>query len=242
MNTLQDTKGTKTVKRNRTLVKTLGALGLGACMITISPWAAADTFGWYAGANIGQSRAKIADGSIANSLSNQGFSSSSINNDSEGTGFKLFGGYQFNRYFALESGYFNLGDFGYTAATVPAGTSNGSIKLQGINMDATGILPITRRFSAFGRVGVTYVDARDVFSGSGADYAPQSSTHKHEVNYKYGIGLQYALTHALAMRVEAERYRVKDAIGNSGDVDLISVGLVYHFLGNRRSEPSHSQR
>jgi OOP family OmpA-OmpF porin len=31
------------------------------------------------------------------------------------------------------------------------------------------------------------------------------------------------------MRLEAERYRINDAVGNKGDVDLISAGLVYHF-------------
>jgi OOP family OmpA-OmpF porin len=31
------------------------------------------------------------------------------------------------------------------------------------------------------------------------------------------------------MRLEAERYRINDAVGNKGDVDLFSVGLVYRF-------------
>ncbi|MHB1513458.1 MAG: OmpA family protein [Acidiferrobacter sp.] len=233
----------KAFKKHATRATTWGAFGLGALSVVGGPLAVAhnrvDNLGWYAGANIGQSRAKIADGQIASQLQSQGFTGSSISNDSQGTGFKLFGGYQFDRYFALEGGYFNLGDFGYSATTVPAGTSNGSIKLQGVNMDAVGILPITPRFSAFGRLGVTYVDARDNFSGSGADYAPNTTASKHEFNYKYGIGLQYALTHALTMRAEAERYRVKDAIGNSGDADLVSVGLVYHFGGKNGS---HSRR
>ena len=229
----------KAFREHMKRVTTWGAFGLGALSVAAGPLAVAqsrmDNLGWYAGANIGQSRSKIADGQIASQLQSQGFTGSSISNDSQGTGFKLFGGYQFDRYFALEGGYFNLGDFGYSATTVPAGTSNGGIRLQGVNMDAVGILPITRRFSAFGRLGVTYVDARDQFSGSGADSAPNTVASKREFNYKYGVGLQYALTHALTMRAEAERYRLKDAIGNSGDVDLVSVGLVYHFGGKNGS-------
>jgi len=31
------------------------------------------------------------------------------------------------------------------------------------------------------------------------------------------------------MRLEAERYRIDDAIGNKGDIDLASIGLVYRF-------------
>jgi OOP family OmpA-OmpF porin len=48
---------------------------------------------------------------------------------------------------------------------------------------------------------------------------------------KYGVGLNYAFSDALAMRLEVERYRVNDAIGNKGDIDMVSVGLVYRFGG-----------
>ena len=43
------------------------------------------------------------------------------------------------------------------------------------------------------------------------------------------LGLQYDFTESLGMRLEAERYRINDAVGNKGDVDLVSVGLVYRF-------------
>ena len=84
------------------------------------------------------------------------------------TGYKLFGGYKFNKNFALEGGYFDLGKFGFTATTVPAGTLNGNIKLKGLNLDAVGILPIAEKFSAFGRVGLNYAQAKDSFTGTGA--------------------------------------------------------------------------
>jgi OOP family OmpA-OmpF porin len=34
------------------------------------------------------------------------------------------------------------------------------------------------------------------------------------------------------MRVEAERYRINDAVGNDGDNDQVSLGLVYRFGGS----------
>ncbi len=54
---------------------------------------------------------------------------------------------------------------------------------------------------------------------------------KREANYKFGVGLQYNFTESLGMRAEAERYRINDAVGNKGDVDLVSIGLVYRFGG-----------
>ena len=202
---------------------------IAALAVLASPLASADDTGWYAGANVGRSKAKIDDPRINAALLRGGFASSSIVDDDRATGFKLFGGYQFNRYFALEGGYFDLGKFGYTATTVPAGTLRGDIRLKGLNLDTVGILPLTDKLSAFGRVGVAYASARDTFRGTGAVLVRNPTANKREANIKFGVGMQYAFTDALAMRVEAERYRVNDAVGNRGDVDLVSLGLLYRF-------------
>lgn len=211
--------------------KTSGTLGLMAVALLASPLAAAQDPHWYGGINLGQSRAKIDDERITRNLLSRGFTGVSILDDDRDTGYKLYGGYQFNRNFALEGGYFDLGKFGFTATTVPAGTLNGNIKLRGFNLDAVGILPITEKFSALGRVGLNYAEARDHFSGTGAVNVSNPNPSKRDTNYKYGLGVQYAFTESLALRVEAERYRINDAIGNKGDVDLVSVGLLYRFGG-----------
>lgn len=214
-----------------------GMLGLMALTaITGSSAMAADT-GWYGGINIGQSRATIDDDRITRRLLGSGFTGVSIIDDEKDAGYKLYGGYRINRNFALEGGYFDLGKFGFTATTVPAGTLTGSIKLRGINLDAVGILPITDKFSALGRIGVNYAQARDNFSGTGAVRVLDPSPRKNDTNYKYGLGLQYALTESFGLRVEAERYRIDDAVGNKGDVDLFSLGLVYWFGGKPAPAP-----
>jgi OOP family OmpA-OmpF porin len=191
----------------------------------------ADDSGWYAGANVGQSRAKIDDARITSSLLGGGLATTSIDDNDRDTGYKLFGGYKINKNFALEGGYFDLGRFGFTATTLPAGTLSGKIKLNGLNLDAVGILPISEKFSAFGRLGMNYAQAKDSFSGTGAVAVLDPNPSKREANYKFGLGLQYDFTQSLGMRLEAERYRINDAVGNKGDVDLFSVGLVYRFGG-----------
>ncbi len=210
-----------------------GMLELAALAVFASPLAMADDAGWYGGVNVGQSRAKIDDARVTSNLLGSGFATSSITDDDSDTGYKLFGGYKFNRNFALEGGYFDLGRFGFTATTVPAGTLNGNIKLRGVNLDAVGILPITERFSAFGRVGVNYAEAKDSFSGTGAVNVLNPSPSKNDTNYKFGAGLQYDFNQSVGMRFEAERYRINDAVGNKGDVDLVSVGVVFRFPGMR---------
>lgn len=217
------------------LTKTAGSLSLMALAAMASPYAVAEDPGWYGGANIGRSAATIDDARITSGLAAGGLATSSISNRDRSTGFKLYGGYQFNRNFALEGGYFDLGRFGYTANTVPAGTLDGNIKLKGFNLDAVGILPITDRLSALGRVGLNYAQARDSFTGTGAVNVTNPSPSKSGTNYKLGVGLQYAFTEALGMRAEVEHYRVNDAIGNKGHVDLFSLGLVYRFGGKSQA-------
>ena len=211
------------------LTRASGTLGLLALAALASPVAMAQDSGWYGGANVGRSMATIDDPRISAGLLSGGFTSSVIVDDDRSTGFKVFGGYQLNKNFAVEGGYFDLGNFGYSATTVPAGTLNGNIKLRGLNLDLVGIVPFSEKFSAFGRVGLNYAQARDSFSGTGAVNVTNPNPRKNDTNYKFGVGLQYAFTDALAMRVEAERYRINDAVGNKGDVDLVSLGLIYRF-------------
>lgn len=209
----------------------LGMATWAAIAAATSPAAMAEDLGWYGGANVGRSAATIDDPRITSGLAAGGLGTSAISDRDRSTGFKLYGGYQFHRNFALEGGYFDLGKFGYTANTIPTGTLDGNIKLKGFNLDAVGILPITDRFSALGRVGLNYAQARDSFSGTGAVNVTNPNPSKNSTNYKLGVGLQYAFTEALGMRAEVERYRVNDAVGNKGHVDLFSVGLVYRFGG-----------
>src|SRR4051812_3102838 len=124
-------------------------LGLMTLAIMATPLASADDTGWYVGANVGQSRATIDNARITSGLQAGGLGTSSITNDDRDLAYKIYSGYQFNRYFALEGGYFDLGQFGFSATTVPAGVYSGNTRLRGLNLDLVGILPITEKLSAF---------------------------------------------------------------------------------------------
>lgn len=218
-------------------VKANRALGLMALALIVSPMAAADdTNGWYVGGNAGRSFATIDDDRIRARLLGAGAASVAIEDDDRSTAYKAFGGYQFNRNFAVEGGYFDLGSFGYRATTVPAGTLTGEAKIRGLNLDLVGILPLSEKFSAFGRVGLTHAKTTDRFRGTGVLSTSNSNPSTTDTNYKFGAGLQYAVTDNFALRAEIERYRVNDAVGNKGDVDLASIGLVYRF-GGKSSAP-----
>lgn len=220
-----------------TLIRTVGALGLAGIAAAHAPAALALENGWYGGIGIGQSREENHHGRIAAQLQGMGLTTNSIVDDNRDSGFKLFAGKKFSDHFALEGGYFDLGKFGFVANTTPAGTLAGTIQLRGLNFDAVGMLPFTEKLSAFARAGLTYVQARDTFAGTGAVTVTDPNPRDSGANYKYGFGVQYDLTRSLGLRGEWERYRVKDAVGNKGDIDMALIGLVYRFGGTPREKP-----
>ena len=211
------------------LVKTSAALSvLALAGLAIAP-ASAQNSGWYVGVNGGLAAAKIDDQRIRTDLLNGGLATTAIKNDDRDVGFKLYGGYRFGRYFAVEGGYFNLGRFGFTADTLPAGSLIGSARFQGVNFDAVPMLPITDSFFVFGRIGANHAWASDRFSGTGAVNVADPSASRSATNYKYGFGLEYDFTEHLGTRLEVERYRVDDAVGNRGEIDMVSLGVLYRF-------------
>ncbi|MDP2877168.1 MAG: outer membrane beta-barrel protein, partial [Holophaga sp.] len=212
-------------------------LGMVALALIASPFAVAQDSGWYLGGNVGQSNSKIDEERITSGLLGLGFTTTSFKTYTHDTGFKVFGGYQFNKYFAFEAGYFDLGKSSFTSVTVPAGSLNGEIKLNGFNFDMVLNLPFTEKFSVFGRLGANNANASDTFTGTGFVDVVNPNPSKRDTNYKFGGGLQYDFTKTFGMRAEAERYRINDAVGNKGDVDLLSLGFLVRF-GRKAPAPT----
>ncbi|MEO8524679.1 MAG: OmpA family protein [Caldimonas sp.] len=211
-----------TTRRSR--LWSLAALGcLGATVASAQD----DSSYFYGGLSVGQSRARIDEARITAGLLGAGLTTTAMSRDEHDTAFKLFGGYQLNRYVGLEAGYFRLGEFGFTATTTPAGTLTGRIKLQGANLDLVGTWPLTERLSAIGRIGAQYAQSRDAFTGTGAVAVLDPNPRKNAINPKFGVGLQYEINRSFFVRAEAERYRVNDAVGNNGGVNVFSASIVF---------------
>lgn len=200
----------------------IGSLLAGAAL-------AQDDSHYYFGIAGGASKALIDQAGITRRLGDNGLAVTGFNADNRSAAYRLFGGYQFNRHFGVEAGYFNLGKFGYGATTTPAGRLDGQIKLDGPHLDLVGTLPMTERLSFMARVGVHGARARDQFTGSGAVGVLNANPRKTEANYKLGAGLQYAFSPGFVVRGELDRYRINDAVGNKGDVDTVTVSLVFPF-------------
>jgi OOP family OmpA-OmpF porin len=166
-----------------------------------------------------------------------GFPNATVSDNSRDTGYKVFGGYRFHPNMALEASYFDLDKFGYTARSSATDSLTGQMQVRGLGLDAVLIAPLTEKFSVFGKAGIQYSEARDNFTGTGGVVVRDDSPNISELNSKFGIGMQYAFTDALSVRAELERYRVNDAVGSRGDIDHLSVGLVYSWGQARKPAP-----
>jgi OOP family OmpA-OmpF porin len=187
--------------------------------------------GWYAGLTLGASDANENSEVVAVT----GATSTNFVTDQRDPGVKVFAGYRFNRYFAVESGFAWLGEFQATnQVTAPTtGALNADIRVIGLFIDAVGMLPIGDRFAAIAKVGVLGSETRTFRSTSGTvTPAPGTNTNavSDQANLSYGLGAQYEFAKNVTLRAEWQRYvDVGDANTGEFDINLYSVGLLFRF-------------
>lgn len=164
--------------------------------------AGAQSTGFYAGGSVGRSTVDLCD-----DLNGLGLTGC----DDSDTGFKLFGGYEINRNFAVELGFVDLGEI---SATGPGGTA--TAETDGFQVAAVGMLPINPQFGIFGKLGAYMWD----LSASG----PGGSLSDDGTDIMFGAGVSWRFMPQLSLRGEWERFDI-----GGDDVDLLSVGLQFAF-------------
>ena len=180
----------------------------------------------YIGVGVGGTRGFINNDDYHRVIGSTGFVNS-FSEDKKDIGAKLFVGKNFNKYIALELGYVDLGKFEYKSSTSNGNSLNRETSFRGGSLDLIGTIPMSERFSVYGRVGGSYGMVKDKYTGN-RGYALTSPDSRYKSgNVKAGVGLEYKFSEALAVRGEIERYRIKDALEHRGDVNFASVSLVY---------------
>jgi OOP family OmpA-OmpF porin len=176
--------------RKKSLQPTRLALAISIAALVSSPllYAQADnkydlSSNWYGGLNIGQTHESIDDGAVANREIGGGLDS--ITDDDRDNGYKVFAGYQLNDNFALEAGYFDLGQFGSRAIKNQVGALKTRTKTKGINIDLVGSVPLTEKMSAFARAGVHYSETKDRFQGSDSVVVTDPNRRERDTDMKW---------------------------------------------------------
>lgn len=181
----------------------------------------------YIGASIGQATFDNASGSMDSSLVS-GSAPLELQDDSSLAG-KLYAGYQFNEYFALEG---SLG--GYDALDGDLVTV-GDMKFLAIQPKV--ILPVGERFNLFAKAGVSYFNAEFKASNSILGSAGYTTLSDTAFAGMYGLGAEFALTDNLHleaswdyMNPELEVVKLADANAKvEAEISVLSLGVSYHF-------------
>jgi OOP family OmpA-OmpF porin len=136
--------------------------------------------------------------------------------DDDTTSFRIVGGWQVNRYFALEAGYHDFGDFEQNF-TVNGTQGKAKLSADGFTLGAIGSYPVADRIDIFGRAGMFFWDGD-------AEINNVSQATPEDTNPFFGAGLNYAISSQFLVSADWTRYELESA--NS---DVYSIGFQFRF-------------
>jgi OmpA-OmpF porin, OOP family len=189
----------------------------------------AENNGWYLGVDVGAAQvndwcSEVPSVSVGGSFSCR----------DDGIAGSFYGGYQFNRFIGFQGGIvgFSEVDADFTSSSASADVTGSAY---GVTAVAVGTLPLGDKFAVFAKGGVAYMYS----SISGTATAPGGGTIASVDSsgwdgiFTFGAGVEYDVWDRYTVRLTWDRYldvgREIEGVSAKSDVDMISVGLIYHF-------------
>lgn len=147
------------------------------------------------------------------------------------TALKLFLGYQFNGYFAIELGYMDLGTL--TAGTTFPAVANIGFSIEGGFISLLPQIPIGEHVAVFLRLGAIAGDA--TLSASIPSFGVSQSESSALGGVEIGIGAMVHLGKNASFRLEYDKVRFDEVLELAGfqvdspDMTIISGSIVVRF-------------
>jgi OOP family OmpA-OmpF porin len=173
------------------------------------PALAADDAGFYAGVGVGQMNIDFSGDVDGTPISF---------NDGD-TAFRVFGGWDFNQYFAVEAAYVDGGTASKTFDIVGVSTKV-DIDVTGWDVMLRGNLPMGESAYAFAEVGMIFWDAGFKATATGVSTTASDSGD----DLAYGGGFGFHLGDNAGVRIEYVKYDISDA-----NVDAIMASFLWKF-------------
>ena len=137
--------------------------------------------------------------------------------DDEDNASRYFVGAQFNQVLSLEGGYIDFGNYGNSVFNTD---------LDGYTLALKAGLPVTERFTVYAQGGNVWWKA-DINATDDSDDVDGSDIF-------YGVGVSFALTQNLALRLDYTRFDVefdRDEIGILAEIDSFDTKVDYASIG-----------
>lgn len=142
--------------------------------------------------------------------------------DDKATTWKIFGGYQFNSYLGIELGLSDMGDWPASVTGLGAATA----KLRVFETVFVGTLPLSQRFSIYGKGGIYQWDADYIFPAGVGGSADADGN-----DFTFGAGVRINFTRNTALRLEWQRYNKLGDPATTGrfNADALGVSALVSF-------------
>ena len=142
--------------------------------------------------------------------------------DDEADGYKIFGGSRVNPNLAFEAAYMDMGE-----ATASTSVSNRTLGVTGLNFSVLGIMPLSKSFELFGKVGWMLWEAESKLT----DVTGASSTVTFDdSDISFGFGGNYIVNETFSLRAEFERFHNLSYDSSAETpVSFLSIGVVVSF-------------
>lgn len=196
-------------------------------LVLASSLVVAQDSGFYVGASAGRSFGNISSTDLTAGLQARGFSVGQTSTSDRDTAVKLTGGYDFNRFFAAEVNYFDLGSYTFVSNLAPRSNLGGEGELTGLGLDLVAKVPLSENLSGLLRAGLTRARIKESFAnfaGTGFAYDKDAANET-----KVGLGLEYKFNDNFSLRAEWEKYRLPASQFIDSSANAATIGVVYRF-------------
>jgi len=185
---------------------------------------------WYVVGDVTHSKDSLKKGTFDSALTSAGATSLASSDSGSGNQWRLQLGYGISSNFAIEAGYIDFGKAKYSASYA-GGSATGDLKAGGLDLVALGILPLSDKFSLFGKAGAVALKAESSLTASVPASAATGDATSNEVRPLIGLGASYKIADKVDLRTE---FDYVNGIGKSNDTgkmdsSMLSLGVAYHF-------------
>jgi OOP family OmpA-OmpF porin len=154
--------------------------------------------------------------------------SQSTSRETTDFGWKVFGGYRFNQYFAIEGGYTDLGKFDYqyqfNQGGTQVGTGNMSYEVGSWNIALVPRFPLENGLFVQGKIGAAFTRAENSFNLTLPGFSQSGSDSKSETKPLLGVGLGYDFANGLSVVGEYEYYGEAGSPFSYGSNGILGTG------------------
>lgn len=139
--------------------------------------------------------------------------------EDNGTATKLYGGYAFNKYFAVEASVYNFAEASIGALETNPGSGNfvsAAASMKGVGAYAVGMYPVSKKVNLLVKLGMLSWDA---------DIRVDNTTRTNDgTDAAYALAASYAFTKEFLATVEWETFD-----SDNPELSMLSLGFRFNF-------------